>query len=468
MTETQQYVGAKISTGPQSWQILQREADNCAPLHLTGCWSWHVPGTVEVRVADEATNAPVRGCDWQDAEMLAEQQWHIILRVPTGGLYRVEARLRIDGESWRSFGDRIWHIAVGDLWIIAGQSNAVGIGYGVVNDPPTPGVSLFGVNEVWRMATHPLFDSTDSKYPASRDMGWVGVSPWLAFARMIWQQTGVPIGLIPTALGGSPLAAWDPGNAPEEAYLYHNMLAMVQAAGGRVAGMLWYQGCSDANEQCASTYLMRFTRFVQAVRAQYGEKLPIITAQLNRFLDSSAEQQRPWSQIYEAQRQAARVIPGVAVVPTLDAPLSDAIHNSAAGCVMIGERFGHTALGMVYGEFTPWRAVDVLRAHFAPEALEETTTGKQEIQIHFANVTEPLFFLSMAPTDFMVEDTLGCVPIISTRMLGKDTVILELARHTRGATMLHNAFGCNPTTTLRDHRLRPVLACYGVTVEGEM
>ena len=66
--------------------------------------------------------------------MLDDQAWRITLRVPTGGLYRLETRVRNPGMEWRNTGDKIWHVAVGDLWVITGQSNAVGYGHGPVVD----------------------------------------------------------------------------------------------------------------------------------------------------------------------------------------------------------------------------------------------------------------------------------------------------------------------------------------------
>ena len=456
MTTTTQLPGAAITTGPQSWQILQREADGRAPLALAGTWFGDGPSTVEVRVAQEDNGAPVAGCDWRDAEMLDDNRWHAALRVPTGGLYRIETRVRTHSMEWRNTGDKIWHVAVGDLWIIAGQSNAVGYGHGVVHDPPALGVSLFGGNEIWRLATHPIFDPTGTKHPANRDGGWVDVSPWLAFAKEIWQRAGVPVGLIPTALGGSPLCAWDPGN-PDGAYLYDNMLAHVAAAGGRVAGMTWYQGCSDTGEAQAATYLERFARFVAAVRAQYGAELPVITVQLNRCHDCGPESDRGWAMVREAQRQAARTITNVAVAPSTDLPLSDGIHTSAAGNVVLGQRCALMALGMAYGQELPWQPVDVRAAQFID--AERTS-----LRISFDHVADHLVFLCMRPAEFTVTDAEGPVPVTAARVEGTDTVLIELGRPARGETVCHNQYGFNPPCMLRDHLQRPVLAFTDVPV----
>lgn len=386
--------------------------------------------------------------------------WRITLRPPTGGLYRIESRLFDPVNRGALGGDNIWHLAVGDLWVIAGQSNAVGYGHGVVADPPALGVSAFGGNEVWRLATHPIFDSTDTKHPANRDGGWIDVSPWLAFGKEILQHTGVPVGLIPTALGGSPLSAWDPGN-PDGAYLYDNMVDIIEAAGGRIAGMVWYQGCSDAfAEDTAQSYLPRFTRFVESFRAKYGADLPVITAQLNRYYDYATitpELDRCWAIVREAQRQAAKVVANLAVVPTLDLSLSDVIHTSAVGNVILGQRFGLAARGMVYGQDMAWQPMDVCRAAF-------TDGDRKSIRLSCDCADQGVMLLTAQPGDFTIEDTKGTIPVTTAACTGTGGLVLELERQAEGKTVCHNMFGCDPVCTVRDQLLWPLLAFHNVEV----
>lgn len=451
--------GAKITGGPQAWQVLQRDADGAAPLTLEGRWAGADGSVVEVRVAREYDNAAAPGCDWRDAEMLPDNGWRCALRVPTGGLYKAETRVRVPGVEWRNTGDKIWHLAVGDLWVITGQSNAVGYGHGAVVDPPMLGVSLCGGNEEWRLATHPLFDPTDTKHPANRDGGWVDVSPWLAFAKGILDGAGVPVGLIPTALGGSPLSAWDPDNG-DAAVLYHNMVSHIDAAGGKVAGMVWYQGESDASAELNPTYLARFTRFVEAFRTRYGAELPVLTTQLNRYFDSSDEEQgRQWAIMRETQRQAAKVIPRVAVVPTLDLGLSDAIHTSAAGNVVLGERFARVALGMVYGQPLNWQPVDAREARF-------TNAERTALAIAFDGVTDHLVLLTLFAREFGVEDVNGAVPVAKAWVEEPNVVRLDLGRAAGDGAVCHLSVGCNPPSTLRDTLQRPALAFYGLEIQA--
>lgn len=447
-----QLPGAKILNGPSSWQVLQRDKDGFASIIVDGIWVCDEPSTVQIRVASEYDGSSVPGCDWRNAEMLSDKQWRADLRIPTGGLYKIETRL--GGLT----GEKIWHIAVGDIWVIAGQSNAVGYGRGPVVDPPMLGVSLFGTNEEWRLATHPIFDPTGTKHAANYDPGWIDVSPWLSFGKVIFERAGVPVGLIPAALGGSPLWAWDPGS--DNPFLFDNMNSMIEAAGGKVAGMVWYQGCSDTNtDQEASTYLERFTRFIDTFRARYGSNLPVITAQLNRYIDAPGVNDRWWSMVREAQRQAALQIPNLGVIPTLDLPLSDAIHTSASGNVILGQRFGKAALSMAYGQETQWQAANLAEAVF-------TDTDRKVIKLRFENMNGFFFPISAnIGAEFMVEDADGEVPLAGAACISESEISLDLSRNAVGKTVCHSGFGGNPTTVLRDINQLPILTFYDAEVK---
>jgi len=453
----------KIGGGLQDWQIVQQNERGTGDVELHGTWlpqTDKAKRTVYVRVVNEDDRSPVsRTLDWHPAETATNGSWRAKLSIPRGGLYRVETLLRTGDLrlDWNPNGEAVAHVGVGDIWVIAGQSNAVGYGHGAVVDPPMLGVSVFGGDEVWRLATHPIFDPTETRHPANRDGGWVDVSPWLAFGTGIFTGAGVPVGLIPAALGGSPLSAWDPGN-PEGAYLYENMLSLIDAAGGRVAGMAWYQGESDANAELAATYLARFTRFVAAFRARCGAGLPVLTAQLNRYFDSADPAQgRAWSAIREAQRRAARAIPGVAAVPTLDLGLSDAIHTSAVGNVVLGERFARVALGMVYGQALNWRPADARDARFLDD-------GRAEVAITFDHVRDHLVLLTLFAEEFTVEDAVGAVPVAKAWVEEPNVVRLTLGRAAGAGAVCHLSAGCNPPSTLRDALQRPALAYYGLEI----
>lgn len=466
-------VGAIIETGLVDWQILQQDATGYATVTLNGHWvadeaAANQPCVVEVRVVAGDTGVAVsRELDWQAATTTKDGYWQLILRVPAGGLYRLETRCRATNQperEWSLRGDMRHFWGVGDVWVIAGQSNSVGYGRGAVYDPPELGLHLFRNSEQWALATHPMNDATDTAHIINRERANPAHSPYLHFARLLKQQLHYPIGLVQTALGGSPLSAWNPteeGSAP----LYHNMLQCISRAGGVVKGILWYQGESDAGPGLAESYAERFQAAVEAWRAALQQPdLPILTVQLNRYYQPPEttpanvdEMARAWSLVQEAQRQLARALKQVAVVVTLDLPLSDAIHIGPAGNLLLGERLARTALGMVYGQPV---------AYCAPDLQEARLIEQEVIELSFAHVLDRLDNLDRAANCFKVEDSAGNVPITAVHYPLNHTIRLRLARPLTGAALVHGADGYNPTLAPVDmDRVMPMLSFAQVRIE---
>ncbi len=447
-------IGAIIDTGPLDWQIVQQDTAGLADIPISGHWSFESPGVVQVRLVSEDTGVPVtRGLDWQAAQTRPDGTWQAVLGgVPAGGLYRLETRFRPDSQpagEWSIRGDMRHFLGVGDLWIIAGQSNSAGYGRGPYHDPPELGVHIFRNSEQWALATQPLNESTDTRHPVNRETANPGHSPYLHFGRLLKQTLNHPIGLIQTALGGSALSAWNPAES-NSAVLFHNMVHCVQQAGGRARGIVWYQGESDANDKNAPTYLQRFGAALDAWRAALGNPdLPVITVQLNRVTQALMSDEG-WTQVREAQRQAAHRLKNVAVVPTLDLPLSDLIHNSPSGNMLLAERMARAALGMVYGRPVEYRAPDVVDAR----RLDNART----VELTFEPVTSRMDTIDVSAIPFRVVDGGGEVAIAHVVYPGDHTIRLELARPVAANAQVHGCYGLNPPTAPMDiERLMPML-----------
>lgn len=443
-------IGVIIKQGPQHWAIGQQR-DGYGAFALSGVWvapEGSAPGgrQVYVRVVDESSAVPVVA--WTAATMLDAQAWEAKLeQVPAGGLYRIETCLQLDGNpamEWAARGDMINHVGVGDLWIIAGQSNAAGYGKGPVQDPPEFGIHLLRHSGRWDLATHPFNESTDTIHPANREWANPGHSPFLAFARSVKRHAGYPIGLIQTALGGSPLKAWNP---EEDGYLYRNMLDIVRAAGGAVAGMVWYQGCSDCSPEARDTYADRFRVFVERTRADLGHaSLPVVTVQLNRYtVSGTAEDDISWGTVREQQRFAARDIPHVSIVPAIDCPLSDEIHNSPAGNLLIGERMARAAIATVYGGNVHFRAPEIASAVYGAAA---GAGGEPAIRLVYAHVGGYLLHIGPQAPLFAVEDEAGAVPVATWTISGRDEVTLTLGRPLVGGAYANGGAERNPAPYL--------------------
>jgi len=457
-------IGAIIESGPADWQIIQQDGDGLGRIGLQGRWAADTQGSVEVRLVWEDTGAAVsRSLDWQPAGAARNKKWKATLsKIPAGGLYRLETRFHQKGMTageWSARGDMRHFLGVGDLWVIAGQSNSAGYGRGPVFDPPEPGIHMLRNSGQWAPATHPMNESTDTKHPVNREGANPGHSPYLHFARLLKQRLGHPIGLIPTALGGSPLSAWNP-TEPGGAPLYENMLHCVKLAGGRAKGVLWYQGESDAGGTNAATYATRFIKAVRAWRkAMKHPGLTVITVQINRVygVAGDADADRGWTILREAQRQVPRRLAGAAVVPTFDLPLSDGIHTGPAGNMLLAERMARAALGMAYGRKIDWRAPEIESA--------KAEAGGKEILLTFAPVTSRMDSIDQTANCFMVEDADGAVPVTKLAYPQNATIRLILERAIRGRAFVHGGYGFNPPTVPMDmERFIPMLGFYAVPV----
>jgi hypothetical protein len=262
----------------------------------------------------------------------------------------------------------------------------------------------------------------------------------LRWAVAVKQAVGHPIGLLQCSLGGSALKPWNPAES-EDHPLFDIMRDVVKAVGGRVCGVLWYQGCSDTQPGAAATYLARFTKAVAAWRRILAiPDLPVITVQLNIYAPENdpGVDDAAWSNVREAQRQAARRIRNVAVVPSFGATLSDLIHNSPAGNLVIAERCARAALGMVYGRRIAWRAPEPRRT--------KIDVSRRTITIVFDNVHGRFRPTESSLAPFRVEDADGVVPLESVGYSGEPTIRLNLARPAVGRVRVHGAYGHHPAS----------------------
>ncbi|GIP27781.1 hypothetical protein J23TS9_29110 [Paenibacillus sp. J23TS9] len=462
-------IGVTIEQGPQPWTIIQQR-EGFASIELNGAWTPPGDGSsygqVYVRIVKEDSSENVMG--WTPA--LTDQASHTwslhLVNIPAGGLYRLETSLQMDGKAameWFTRGDMVHHLGVGDLWVIAGQSNAAGYGRGPVNDPPELGIHLLRHNGRWDLATHPFSDSTQSLHMENRENANPGHSPFLSFARIVKRDTGWPIGLIPVAHGGSPLSKWNP---EEDGMLYRVMMDTILSTGGDIRGILWYQGCTDCTPKESPTYLSRFRTMVESIRRDLGQDtLPVLTVQLNRHTSSnpSTEGDISWGTLREHQRQAAHEIPHVTVIPALDCPLSDEIHNSPAGNLLIGERLARAALSEVYGMPVHYQAPEIQSARLLPEGSQDIAI----LEIAFNHVKGNLLTTGPLQPVFTVEDEEGLIHASECTLTGSNTIQVQLNRSVRGRACLHGAFEENPAAhlPLDNATYLPMLGFYQFPIE---
>lgn len=169
----------------------------------------------------------------------------------------------------------------------------------------------------------------------------------LPFAKQMVARTGVPIGLVPCAHGGTSMMQWDPklrANGGDS--LYGSLLRTLKVVGGRVAGMLWYQGESDAGGDQPALFTQRFGELIQALREDAGNpNLPFYSVQIGTFAHPDRTLVSGWNSIQEQQRRIEETIPNTGVVASVDLPLDDLIHIGTEGLKRLGKRLANVAIG---------------------------------------------------------------------------------------------------------------------------
>lgn len=457
-------VGVVITSGLQNWQILQQQG-GCADVNCAGWWlveglSAGKQPAISARILREEDNAVV--IPWQACEVYGVNWCVTIPNVPMGGLYRFETMIDYEGSNGLTVtrGDMIHHFGIGEIFVIAGQSNAAGRAKDAIFDPPELGVHMMRASGRWDLASHPLGDTTDAKYDGHFETANPAHCPYLAFGKRMRAALNRPIGLMQTALGGSGLWQWDKA---EEATLFHNMLRMLRDNAPRPAGILWIQGCADAFELRGADYFERFARFVRDVREALSmPELPFYTVQINRCtLPPAPGQDISWGQVREAQRRAAREIPGVYVVPSIDLPLYDFIHNSAAANLVIAERQANCALAEGYGLKRAWRAPEIARAD---------RTAKDTVRVEFEGILNWINPFEVAPKDlpFTAEDAKGQSSPIAYSIEGA-SISITFDRPLENAALLHGAWQmCPPPCIPCDCMRMAMLAFYGFPIKEEM
>ena len=165
------------------------------------------------------------------------------------------------------------------LYLLIGQSNMAGRGLVEAQDKQAhPRVLTLTKEGRWIPAVDPIhFDK-----PVA------GVGLGTTFGKVMAERDPtVTIGLIPSAVGGTPIARWQKG-----ADLYEAALKRARAAAphGVFQGILWHQGEADSGkEETAKIYAAKLDAMIAAWRKDLEQpNLPVVVGQLGEFFAGGA------------------------------------------------------------------------------------------------------------------------------------------------------------------------------------
>ncbi len=279
-------------TSPADFQVFQRQTA--------------AAGTVIVAGALEALgHAALTNVNTLEARMIGEvatNGWTALpfdnrvrgfrgeLACPAGGWFRLELRLAGGGEI--IFATSVEHVGVGEIFLVAGQSNSANHGE-EKQSAKNPLVVAFG-NGVWQPARDPE--------PGASGRGGSFLP---AFGDAMAEKFKVPIGLVPLGVGSTSVREWlPPGElmaAPpttgrntmtigsnlwaSTGALFEKIVAAEKLFGTNgFRAVLWHQGESDAHqppdrEISPALYRQYLQRVIEASRATAGWRVPWFAAQ---------------------------------------------------------------------------------------------------------------------------------------------------------------------------------------------
>ncbi|MEM8782118.1 MAG: sialate O-acetylesterase [Planctomycetota bacterium] len=365
--------------------VLQRDK----PLPV---WGWAEP-RAEVRVRFKG----------QEVSGVADAQgrWSVTLEpVAAGGPYAMDVEA---GDERVAFED----VLVGEVWLCSGQSNMdmrlmkVGDADAEVAAATHDRLRLFRVERA--VADEPAFD-VDAAWAVCRPRDARAFSAVAYFlGEELQRELGVPVGVIHSAYGGTPVEAWTPrralaanpqtqpvlarqerrerayaealaayelalqvnadlaeGEAPmavpaeptsptvryRPAGLYHAMIRPL--APYALRGFAWYQG--ESNVWRAAQYEHILTELIAAWREDWGDPaLPFGVVQLPSYavpprVPAAAAS---WPELRESQLRVAQRVSHVGLIVTTDVGDPTDIHPAAKRPV--GQRLARWALHAAYG-----------------------------------------------------------------------------------------------------------------------
>ena len=338
------------------WKIFQRDAQDTATIPLRFYYSLDSPGHLQARVIHSRSGSILSGHDWTDHQIFLGPTNGAsgsldIAGVQAGGNYDVEARLVRDSDQGVIAEGELVEIAVGDVFLSAGQSNMSGYSGNMVGaEEPIDEVHLFHNDYVWKRASEPMDDGADQVDKVSAESPLHSLM--LRFGKEIYQATGIPVGIIPGPLGGTNLySQWqrDESDHDNRGTLYGSMLhrSLIQNFQTPPRGFLWYQGESDAGRG-TELYKADLQRLIE----QYHEDLNNVELFIGivQLATYSTANMTDWMAIQEAQRQVVMEDPLAVLSAAVDLPRSDGIHLNVDGYKRIGARLAAEFREHHYGE----------------------------------------------------------------------------------------------------------------------
>ncbi len=304
-------------------------------------------------------------------------------------------------------------ILIGEVWIGSGQSNM-----------EWHLRSSHGANEAIAAANHPsirLFHvpKVQTGAPAADvNATWKVCTPQSAptfsavlyyFGARLHKELDMPIGLINSSWGGSPIEPWTIADG-KSGGMYNGMIAPL--TNFAVQGTVWYQGETNVLQKNGLSYLGKMTALINGWRKSFGnDKQAFFFVQIAPWAGSYGPGQLP--ALWEAQAASLK-IPGTGMAVTTD--LVDNIGDiHPRNKLDVGNRLALWALAKTYGD---------KKVTYSGPLYKSMKVEGGKIRLQFAHVAEGLKSRDDKPlTEFQIAGADGKFVAAKAEIAGGDVVV---------------------------------------------
>ncbi len=217
------------------------------------------------------------------------------------------------------------------IYLLMGQSNMAGRGkVDPAKNTPHPRVLKLDKNNQWLPATDPVhFD---------KPIAGVGIATTFG-PSMAEANPDVTIGLVPCAVGGTPLARWELNGDLFQAAMKRAKLAIEQ---GTLKGVLWHQGEADTGKsETANSYGARLKQMIADLRSELATpQLPVVVGELSRWEQVTGG----YTTVNQALQAIATQVPRTACVKASDIQAKPDLHFNADEYRELGRRYAREML----------------------------------------------------------------------------------------------------------------------------
>lgn len=386
--------------------VLQRD-------QVVKIWGWNAPKKeVTVFVGQKSYKATAA----------ADSIWSVALPVmEAGGPYQIKV---VSGEDRKVFSN----VYFGDVWFCSGQSNMnfkmrmVKDHDEEVKDADYPQIRQLLVTQTTALSAQNNLKKAQWAVANAKTIDNFSAVSWF-FAKELYKKNGVPIGIILSSWGGSPIETFMSAPALRDfpvamkkidsispAYINkirakNNALIAAAPAGTKqppgfvnvdnfyptfvynaminpffsypVKGVLWYQGENNAALSSCYGYEAMLTSLINSWRQSWkSEHLPFLVVQLaNHGKVVEQPESSGWSIVQEAQFKVSKQLKNVGLAVTNDIGEAADIHPKNKQDV--GKRLAAQAFKIVYGE--PERVAQ-------GPTFKSLKTAKEKMEITFDHI----------------------------------------------------------------------------------